>query len=395
MVVQIEIPPECDEFGSVLIGSIRWAYRPVLEEKYSSNNQSALIGDCHVNINCSLGDDWQLVKGSVVHLDALENCTGVLINNTREDEKAYIFTAAHCVFTNNKYQAPVVYFNYESPTCIGEDGLKNHSRSGAILIATGDTLENTRDADSLDFALLELTNAPPDSFTPYFAGWYRGTTYATNTTTIHHPQSAVKKIAIDNESPQISLHDETYWDVNGLKRFSHWRILEWDTGTTEFGSSGCPLYNENQLVIGTLSGGTANCLIPKNDYFTRFDLAWDYYPEPWKQLKHWLDPENTGVMSLGGLPGYPVGFSKQAETDVNLKLYPNPAGRQVFIESGLAGGTKAEIGIFDITGKQHMRRSISWEGTARIDVSGFPSGMYVLVFRHGKGLTTRRFIISR
>ena len=100
-------------------------------------------------------------------------------------------------------------------------------------------------------------------------------------------------------------------------------------------------------------------------------------------------------MSLAGMAGYPVGVRRQADTEVNLRLYPNPASRQIIIESGLSDGSQAEISIFDITGKKHMQRSIPWEGSARIDVSDFPSGLYVLSFRNGNDFTTRRFIISR
>jgi len=392
LIVQMEIPPECDDYGELVIGSVRRAYLPVFEEKSVYDNNFGRSGDCNVDINCTLGEEWQVLKNSVVRLISVEKCTGVLINNTLQDEKAYVYTAAHCVFQNNKLQPIVFYFNYESPDCDGPDGSIANSISEYTLIATGDTLENPRDTDSLDFALLELSVAPPDSFKPYFAGWNRSTGPALHTTTIHHPSGDVKKIAVDLDPPETSYHDIDYFP--DLVRYSHWRILAWNDGTTEGGSSGCPLFNQDQLIVGTLTGGQANCSNSINDYFTKFDYAWDYYPEPSKQIKHWLDPDDSGVITLQGMPGYPVGLRNKAE-EVNLRLYPNPAISQIIIESGLSDGRNAEISICDISGRKHTQRSIPWEGSAKINVSDLPSGLYLLSFRNGNGFTTRRFIISR
>ena len=40
-----------------------------------------------------------------------------------------------------------------------------------------------------------------------------------------------------------------------------------DIGTTEEGSSGGPLFNNSYQLIGTLTGGSANCAYPVNDYY--------------------------------------------------------------------------------------------------------------------------------
>jgi PKD repeat protein len=300
LIIQMEIPPESTKYGELRIGSVRWAYLPVFEKKSLEDTYFGRSGNCNIDINCSLGNDWQLVKNSVVRMINTELCTGVLINNVRQDEKAYIFTAAHCVFDRftGEYQPTVFYFNYESPTCNGPDGFDANSISGASLIATGDTMENPRDADSLDFALLELSLPPPNYFLIHYAGWNRSPIPALQTTSIHHPRGDVKKISLDLDPPQSNYHTEDY--LPEFVKYSHWRILEWDTATTEPGSTGCPLFNQNQHVVGTLTGGAAVCENPINDYYTKFNYAWDYYSEPTKQLKHWLDPDNTEVMSIPG-----------------------------------------------------------------------------------------------
>ena len=79
-----------------------------------------------------------------------------------------------------------------------------------------------------------------------------------------------------------------------------WRIEQWDVGVTEGGSSGAPLFNENKHIVGNLTGGDAYCGYPYNDYFSKFHLDWDYYPQQERQLKYWLDSLGTGQTSLEG-----------------------------------------------------------------------------------------------
>ena len=53
---------------------------------------------------------------------------------------------------------------------------------------------------------------------------------------------------------------------------SYWWIKKWDIGTTEPGSSGGPLFNEANLMIGTLQGGFATCESSLNDYYVMLVL---------------------------------------------------------------------------------------------------------------------------
>ncbi|MBS3774803.1 MAG: T9SS type A sorting domain-containing protein, partial [Bacteroidales bacterium] len=82
------------------------------------------------------------------------------------------------------------------------------------------------------------------------------------------------------------------------------RVKEWDVGTTESGSSGSPLFNQNKRIIGDLSGGEATCEDPVNDYFARFDRSWDDFGIKEHQLKAWLDFDSTGFTRLNGYLPY-------------------------------------------------------------------------------------------
>ena len=77
-----------------------------------------------------------------------EVCTGVLMNNTAENEKPYILSAAHCYDRWTFPDVTVYVFNYESPFCAPLDGDPLNSITGATMKAQ---------YDSLDFALVELS----------------------------------------------------------------------------------------------------------------------------------------------------------------------------------------------------------------------------------------------
>ena len=90
-----------------------------------------------------------------------------------------------------------------------------------------------------------------------------------------------------------SFGEPNYVDKNYTKN-GFLRINRWDGGVTEAGSSGGPLFDTNNNIIGTLTGGQAKCGNPIYDYFERFSMSWDYKNDTAKQLKYWLDPNKIG-----------------------------------------------------------------------------------------------------
>jgi hypothetical protein len=267
------------EYGVFELSGVVHDYKNVLKGFGTS-------GSCNVNINCAAGANWQDEKRAVVRFSASGNlCTGSLINNTAQDGKPYLLTANHCVSTANGAAGAVFWFNYESTDCASTTNPSHQTINSANLVATG---------GNLDFTLLELSSEPPSNYKVYYAGWNRGTTPATNTTCIHHPDGDIKKISIDNDAPIINDYG------SGYVTNSHWNILAWDKGTTEGGSSGSPLFDQNHRIVGDLTGGQASCDYDFDDYFARFDLSWDYNSSSSKQLKAWLDPLGVGVSYLDG-----------------------------------------------------------------------------------------------
>jgi hypothetical protein len=82
-----------------------------------------------------------------------------------------------------------------------------------------------------------------------------------------------------------------------------WQVPFWTAGSTHEGSSGSPLFDEKQLIIGGLTGGTSRCtgVNPNGtaDYFSVLGKSWET-GESGNQLKTYLDPKNKDVLQYPG-----------------------------------------------------------------------------------------------
>src|SRR5690606_11913221 len=119
------------------------------------------------------------------------------------------------------------------------------------------------------------------------AGWNRGTTAATNGVSIHHPSGDAKKISIFTTAPA---RNDNYTLFNGLDVVGdqHW-VAAWTFGVTEGGSSGSPLVDQNQRIVGQLAGGNSFCNSPvQDDGYGRFDNSWTGGGTNATRLSNWL-----------------------------------------------------------------------------------------------------------
>lgn len=247
-------------------------------------------GICNIDINCDEGLAWGNEKRAVVKL-LINNTylgTGTMVNNTAYDNIPYILTAQHVVGNSFEANQTIAIFNYESPWCDGPDGRVSKSISGADLVSSNDII---------DVTLLELSEFPPILYKPYMAGWDVSGNITPYQTCIHHPSGDVKKISVDLDEPIIATFENKYED-------GFWQILQWDYGTTEGGSSGSPLFNNNHKIIGTLTGGEARCGNSVNDYYARLDISFDISVNSLYSLKPWLDNNNIGTEMLSGRDPY-------------------------------------------------------------------------------------------
>ena len=239
-------------------------------------------GNCNVNAVCDTTIWGNEIRSVVMLLTAGNSrfCSGALVNNTLNNGIPYVLTAQHCSpGTNN-----IFMFNYQSANCTPSvDGPTNQTVVGATLIAN--------DAPS-DFHLIRLSSTPPANYNVFYAGWNAIDTPSTQSVGIHHPAGDVKKISHDFD-PAVS---SGYYASGN----NHWQVLDWNTGTTEGGSSGSPLFDQNHRIVGQLHGGDAACGNDAFDYYGKFATSWNTNADTLKQLKHWLDPNNSGITQLNG-----------------------------------------------------------------------------------------------
>ena len=349
--VQYEIPAGKEGSHDFVIGKVSHDFTGILKSR-ERRPMGIAAGDCNIDINSPDGKRHADEKDAVCRImttktSVTEICTGMLINNTAENEKPYVLTAAHCISKAQFAETSVFVFNYESPYCAPLDGDPVNSVSGARLLAI---------SDSLDFALLELSMVPPPEYRPYFAGWDRRQALPDSTYSIHHPQGDIKKIAIDRDSPTHSTF-RTDFTPNGFLR-----IGRWEKGTTEDGASGSPLFNNNNRFIGSLTGGSATCRNPVNDYYSRFELAWEHKSDSSGQLKYWLDPLNKNSAFLDGKRFYKDENVCVALT--NLEPYDTHQNVKIIsigIFSGYWGGTNSE-GIIEFAERFVIQGNESLEG---------------------------------
>ena len=311
-------PYAVKESPIIFISRIDYGYRYV-NNPYCNNRIFGSADWCSVNINCPEGNNWQAEKHAVARISVPIPGEGsfwascALVNNTKNDFKPYVLTADHCLtlgegggvygkldaITKPDAKQWIFYWQYEHPGCNNstiEPSTTNMTTVGATVVAN-DTLS--------DFALLLLKQDPRNAMgaTPYYLGWDRSGNAGTGGVGIHHPGGDVKKISTYTMTPQSTNRESNTVNANG----NYWRVIWIPTttnhGVTQWASSGSPLINSNQKVIGQLWGGFANCdetinekgeKLGKNepDWYGKFSVSWNGggNPDHRRRLDYWLAP---------------------------------------------------------------------------------------------------------
>jgi subtilisin-like proprotein convertase family protein len=291
LVVEVQVPGEALGELKLTLGAVNHGFRDI----GGSANKS---GSCNVDVVCPQGDAWrdQIRSVAVYGTGGTRFCTGALVNNTAQDGRPFFLTANHCGITESNAASVVVYWNYQNSTCrtpgstasgSAGNGSLSQFNSGAVLRARN---------SASDFTLLELTAPVPRAVNPFFAGWDRSGANALTSVGIHHPNGEEKRISFDNDPTTITSYLQTTVPGAG----THLRVADWDLGTTEPGSSGSPLFDQNKRIVGQLHGGYAACGNDLADWYGRFSVSWTGGGTSATRLRDWLDPLNTGATVLDG-----------------------------------------------------------------------------------------------
>jgi hypothetical protein len=277
------------------------------------------------------------------------SCSGVLLNNTQNDNELYVLTAFHCLDASprdgvlSQQEIDAVrhfryYFHYYNETCNDPN-----STRAPIQLNQNHDAELVSFWDDTDFALIKLTEtfdycSPEMENHLFWAGWTRSSTPYTSATNqvvgLNHPTESQGglplKVCVYNDDPVVHGANPLMWEIPEL----------WDLGDVVDGTSGSPLFNDQHLVVGQqVSGSSYPPCDPGSyplDYSTygRFDLSWIGGGTPETQLRAWLCPDCDGqtpdpvslegIEYIGGSKVGGIGFSCN-DISFIVKTKPLPA----------------------------------------------------------------------
>ena len=270
----------------------------------SKNNLKGLndSGDCNLDVNCSIGDDWEDLKNHNKKSVALiimggSVCSGALINNTENDGTPYFLTANHCYGGDEATWA--FRFGWISPTNVCAT-TANSQNGPTNMTISGSTLKSR--SSSSDFALVQINSSIPSSWDRVFAGWDRSDNTPEFQIGIHHPSGDVMKVCRD-DNPALSTfyNGASVWEINDATG-------GWEIGVTEGGSSGSPLFDQNGKIIGQLYAGTAACsgTVDNNgwDVYGRLGVSWSGNGSSTNRLSDWLDPNGSSPTYIESYPPF-------------------------------------------------------------------------------------------
>jgi len=300
IIVEYSEPASASFEGHFTITEVNHDYRNVFRSEPNSDRTADYA--CMPDVLCSPAADNDVIRSSVLLvIDGKFLCSGTLVNNTANDGTPYILTAAHCLndsinygigknedFYIDRAGTVVAFFNYNRPVC-------NTRMKGSEEMTLAEAYPAAI-VERRDLVLLEMRETPPAWFNAYYAGWNFDSFSipAGPYMNIHHPDGAVAKYGYSTGSLTLVNYFTSFFASQ-----SHWRLPSYSVGSTFAGSSGSPLFDSNNQIIGTLSGGQSYCS------GTGPNGMYDYYTAIYKSrdslnLKNALDPLGTSALKNQG-----------------------------------------------------------------------------------------------
>jgi V8-like Glu-specific endopeptidase len=334
--------PDLEKGNSRLsIKRVVHAYKNFFSEINGNLGSSA---SCNFDIACFPSWDTESDAVALVLLsDGRELCSGSLLMTAGQTFEPYFLSAFHCIDVGD----PDIYldddeldgiletyeisnaenwmfkFQYKMTSCSGSSATSGISYNSADFKAAW---------DSTDFALMEMGASPLGDGRFSWLGWDRSGNIPTEVTCIHHPAGDVMKYSYDSEVPTL------------VENNTHWFVDDWDIGTTEKGSSGSPLFDQNKRVIGQDHKGDSYsaCDSRKGTFFGSFHRSWTGGGTISTSLGFWLDPDSSGIDTTNTTRSpYITGPSILCSSGGTYRIFNVPAGASITWSSsnGLARTT--------------------------------------------------------
>lgn len=373
-VIELVLPARMTPFLDLRLTSINYGYK---EFWLPSADRS---GSCNIDVACQDGDEWrdEVRSVAVISTGGRLFCSGFLVNNVAGDMIPYFMTAKHCGVSASKAPSLVVYWNYETSTCGGSpDGTLGQYQTGSTFRAA---------LSASDFTLVELDDPPEPGFNVHWSGWDASDGDPTGAVAIHHPRTDEKRITFEHDP----LSTTSFMGTSSPGQGTHLRVEDWDLGTTEPGSSGSGLWNQAHRIVGQLHGGYAACGNELADWYGRFSVSWDSGDSPSTRLRDWLDPDDTGAVTVDGR-------DQCDRPTVEFESSPSPGvvGEPVAFTSTVGGGAPPYTYAWDVDGDGtidydtadpiHVYTS-PYNGNVRLSVTD--SGMCPAYRSHHMGVTS-------
>jgi len=396
-VVELFVPADADFEPVLVVGQVSHDYRGFGQTAMNKIQQ----GWCNNDVVCPVGDPWrdEIRSEGVYTRNGSWMCSGQMMNSLNDDPPPYFLTAYHCGITTSNDHTVVIYWNYESPNC-GDlcCGSLSDNQSGCVLRA--------RYSDS-DFCLVELSSDPDSSSNVYYAGWDATGSVPSSCVAIHHPGTDEKAISFNTDALQIT----SYFGYTTPGSGTHWRVDDWEDGTTEGGSSGSGIWDSDHRVVGQLHGGYASCSSITSDWYGRLSVSWTGGGSSSTRLRNWLDPENTGTLVIDGQDpdaidtGVEGGRPLGAARSTLFAVRPNPTDGPSRFSFELDRPGTVEMEVFNAGGRLVSTvpartypvgaGSVLWEG---VDTGSgpLPAGVYFVRMKlDGESAGTKKFVLMR
>jgi hypothetical protein len=391
IVIEYSEPPDVAFEGNFTVAEVNHDYRDFLRREPEKDNNIPML--CMPDALCTQATEENIRATVLLIINGNALCSGALVNNTNDDGTPYLLTAVHCFNDKlpvsetqehyiEKSGTVIAFFNYNRIVC----GSKMKATEEMALASAYPRVI----LEKKDIALLELQDEPPAYFNAYYAGWNvePDGKYAPYTN-LHHPNGAVKKFGAFNRA--IAL--DSYPTPGLFDKQSHWTVPQWTIGSTAAGSSGSPLFDAFDRLVGGLSGGGSVCSgsspssgSGNTDYFFALCKGWEN-ENPENQLKTYLDPAGTNNTNYSGLdpneqnPIVRLGNARYNDGDLLItSTHSSPNSGYIFGNSNLQTVEFAEkLEVFDeaeIFGVYLLMPVMPFSYTSGVEVSIYSGDLY-------------------